>query len=67
MDPMTIFYAVFGFMWLVYIWEEYMSSRQVRLWSHNLNVSAQYILWSGVLELSTCIGVEWSQILEWQK
>lgn len=32
MDPVTIFYAVFVFMWLVYLWESYLSYRQRELY-----------------------------------
>ncbi|XP_045197524.1 CAAX prenyl protease 1 homolog [Mercenaria mercenaria] len=32
MDPETIFYAVFVFMWLVYLWESYLSYRQRELY-----------------------------------
>lgn len=32
MDPLTIFYSVFVFMWIVYLWESYMSSRQRKLY-----------------------------------
>lgn len=32
MDPVTIFYSVFVFMWIVYLWEGYMSSRQRKLY-----------------------------------
>ncbi|KAL4232542.1 CAAX prenyl protease 1 [Mactra antiquata] len=32
MDPESIFYAIFTFMWLVYLWEGYMSSRQRALY-----------------------------------
>lgn len=32
MDPESIFYAVFIFMWIVYLWEAYLSSRQRELY-----------------------------------
>lgn len=32
MDPESIFYAVFAFMWLVYLWESYLSYRQRELY-----------------------------------
>lgn len=38
MDPDTIFYAVFGFMWLVYLWEGYMASRQRYLYKTVIKV-----------------------------
>lgn len=40
-DPGTIFYGVLGFMWLEFLWECYIGSRQRKIYKNNTKVPSQ--------------------------